>query len=406
MPRRFTDIFIRNLKPKASLYDLREAEGFGIRVFPNGAKSWIYLYTFEGRKRRLTLGKYPALALKEARVQYVKAAERLAQGIDPATDRHQKRRSALEAHREPTVAHLVEEYLERWAKPRKRSWARDQAILYKDVIPRWGKRKARDITRRDVVLLLDAIKARGAPIGANRTFEIVRRMFNFAVERGILDSTPTSHVKPVAKENRRDRVLSRAELRQVWSSLETAPISHPIRLALQLILVTGQRKGEVITLEWADLDLKTAWWTIPAHKTKNGLVHRVPLSLMALNIIGELHRCRLSEQWVFASPIGGSQRPITAPAVDHALRRCEFEGVAHFTPHDLRRTMATALGELGFDRLIQDKALNHKDRTVGGIYDRHSYDTEKRLALNAWADHLQAILTGETKPTNVLALKR
>lgn len=408
MPTKFTDVYIKNLPAKVARYDLREGAGFGIRVFPSGEKSWFYIYHHHGRKRRMTLGSYPAMGLKDARQAHAEAARLLAQGIDPAEDKIEKRQAAIVAaeieRKNPTVQTLVHEYLEHWAKPHKRSWVQDARILYKDVLPTWRNRKARDIDRRDLVLVLDAIKARGAPILANRTLAVVRRMFNFAVERGILDTSPAGHIKAPGKENRRDRVLTREEIRIVWHGLDDAPVSDHTRLALRLILVTGQRKGEVLAMEWPEVDINSGWWTIPAGKSKNGLLHRVPLSSMATEIVDELRTMSTSPRWVFPSPRVMSDQPMTGAAVDHALRRCSFEGVGHFTPHDLRRTVGTSLGELGFNRLVQDKVLNHKDNTVGGIYDRHSYDKEKRLALDAWAEHLRGIVTGEVKPSNVVTI--
>lgn len=409
MSKKFTEIFVRNLKPQAKPYTVRESGGFSLRIRPSGVKSWIFTYDFLGQRRNLTLGVYPNLSLKAARSAHTEARELLAQGVDPAEQKQaaaqaKKLQRVIEA-REPTVAALVAEYLENHAEPKKKSWPEDQRILYKDVVPAWGHRKARDITRRDVVTLVDGIARRGAGIAANRTLAVVRRMFNFAIERGILDLTPVSHVKPPAKENRRDRVLNAAEILAFWEQLETTPMSQSIRLALKLMLATGQRKGEILNTQWPDVDLEAGWWTIPAERAKNGVLHRVPLNATALAILRELQALNLPRPWLFPSPCAGGKKPITAMSVDHAIRRCDFDGLAHFTPHDLRRTVATTLGALGFNRLIQDKVLNHVDRTVGGIYDRHSYDKEKQQALDAWDRRLQEILT--ERPTgNVIALQR
>jgi integrase len=182
-------------------------------------------------------------------------------------------------------------------------------------------------------------------------------------------------------------------------------MSQSIRLALKLMLATGQRKGEILNAQWPDIDLEAGWWTIPAERAKNGMLHRVPLNTTALAILRELQALNLPRPWLFPSPRAGGQKPITAMSVDHAIRRCDFDGLAHFTPHDLRRTVATTLGALGFNRLIQDKVLNHVDRTVGGIYDRHSYDKEKQQALDAWDRRLQEILT-ERSNGNVITLQR
>jgi len=409
MSKKFTEIFIRNLKPQAKPYVVRETGGFSLRIRPSGVKSWIFTYDFLGQRRNYTLGVYPDLSLKAARSAHMAARELLAQGLDPAGQKQaevqaKKLQRDMEA-REPNVAALVTEYMENHAKPKKKSWQEDQRILYKDVVPVWGGYKVKDITRRDVVSLVDVVAQRGAGIAANRTLAVVRRMFNFAIERGLLDVTPVSHIKPPAKENRRDRVLSAAETRTFWEQLEFAPISQPIRLALKLMLATGQRKGEILAAQWANVDLHNGWWVIPAERAKNGMLHRVPLNATALAILRQLKALNLPEPWLFPSPREGGKKPITDTAVDHALRRCDFGGLEHFTPHDLRRTVATTLGELGFNRLVQDKVLNHVDRTVGGIYDLHSYDKEKQMALNAWDQRLQEVLVGYFA-SNIIALHR
>ena len=199
---KITDQQARHLKPQAKRFEVMEGNGFGLRVFPTGRKSWVFFYRFDGRLRRMTLGTYPAMSVKQAHAAHGKALADLDRGIDPGavavTTRRETRLAA-------TVAALAEEYLEKWAKPRKRSWAEDARILKLDVLPAWGRRKARDITRRDVILLLDGIVERGAPIAANRTLEITRKMFNFAIARDLLSENPCSLVDPPGEERQRTR---------------------------------------------------------------------------------------------------------------------------------------------------------------------------------------------------------
>ena len=161
----FTDRYIRALEPKEGqkrFYDVRESsgEGFGVSVFPSGEKSFFFIYHFASRKRRMTLGKYPHCSLADARRLHRDAMKVLADGKDPALERHKERKGERDSL---TVDRLIQEYLEIWAKPRKRSWAADQRMLHKDIRPLWGKLKAKDVTRRDVIQLLDKIKERGAP---------------------------------------------------------------------------------------------------------------------------------------------------------------------------------------------------------------------------------------------------
>jgi integrase len=417
---RLTDRGIAALKPKADRYEIWEdgRTGLGIRVSPAGRKSWVYMYRFGGKPRRMTLGAYPVLGLAKVRVKHAQAKEQMEKGIDPGSVHVETRRAERQAE---TVKDLADEYLEKWAKPRKRSAAEDERILNHDVLPTWGRRKARDITRRDVILLLDRIVERGAPIQANRTLAVVRKMFNFAVGRDILDATPAAMVKAPAKENQRERTLSTDEIKTLWVGLDKAGVGLAICLALRLELATAQRKGEVAGARVAEFDLDENVWTIPAERSKNGKAHRVPLSSFAVEIIKQAialadsqaqaraQRCGLTEpdkpEWLFPSPRVG--RPITPESINHALRNArEVIGIEDVTPHDLRRSAASAMASLGINRLVISKVLNHVETGVTAVYDRHGYDQEKRHALDTWAGHLESIVSGKPKAGNVVSLAK
>ena len=387
---KFTDRQIKALKPKKGRYEVWEdnGKGFGVRVSPAGRISFIFLYRFQGKSRRMTFGVYPAMSLADAHASHAKARQLLEKGVDPATIEQEEKE---ESRRSPSVKRLVNEYIEKYAKPRKRSWKEDERILHKDVLPRWGKRKAQDITRRDIILLLDEIVERGALIQANRTLAAIRKMYSFAMGRGVLESSPCVAIPSPSKENRRDRVLSDKEIKTFWEKLDTARMDRSTSLALKLQLITAQRKGEIAGAEWQDFDIKSGLWTIPAEKAKNGFPHRVPLSQLAIEILNELKELNGELQWLFPSPREGQH--IAETSVDHAVRsNAEHFGIDHFTPHDLRRTAASMMTASGTQRLTVGKVLNHVETGVTSVYDRHSYDTEKREALEAWGRKLQSII--------------
>jgi integrase len=399
---KFTDRQIRSLKPKKERYEVWETngKGLGVRIAPTGRRSFIFLYRFQGTSRRITFGIYPEISLADAHAAHSKARQLLERGTDPAMVEQDAKE---ESRRSPSIKRLVEEYIEKYSKLRKRSWKEDERILNKDVVARWGKRKAQDITRRDIILLLDEIVDRGALIQANRTLATIRKMYSFAMGRGILESSPCVAIPAPSKENRRDRVLSEDEVRTFWEKLNTAKMEKATALALKLQLITAQRKGEVVGAEWIDFDLKRSWWTIPAEKSKNGFPHRVPLSSLAIEILNELKKMIGDSQWLFPSPREGQH--IAETSVDHAVRvNAEHFGIAHFTPHDLRRTTASMMTASGIQRLTVSKILNHVESGVTAVYDRHSYDKEKRQALNAWSHQLESFLTG--KRAKVVNLKR
>jgi integrase len=418
VPRlKLTDRGVQAIKPPASgqvdYFDER-LSGFALRVSATGRKAWVVMYRHAGRLRRLTLKRpYPALGLADAREEAEKLLARVALGEDPAA----QRRSAQDA---PTFGDVVREYLERHAKPRKRSWREDERILRVYVPAAWRGMKAHAITRRDVRELIADLAER-TPIMANRVFACVRKVFNFAVRWDLVPASPCVGIERPAAERQRDRVLTADELRRLWAALGGVGSLGTI---LKLMLYTAQRGGEVKTLAWTDLDLDGGWWTIPAEKAKNGLAHRVPLSAPAIALLRELRDGANGSPWVFAS-VGKSGHVETLKSALDRVRRATGErcgecagcatgarcraprNVVEFVPHDLRRTVATFLtSELGVSRLVVSKLLNHVEMGVTKVYDRASYDREKAAALNAWAARLEAIVSGEAAMAKVLPLAR
>lgn len=405
MTTKLTDVRVQSLKPKKDRYEVWDpaAPGFGVRVTPKGAKSFVYVYRFDSTPRRMTLGRYPKLTLAQARIKYAAAKAALDEkGVDPGklvVDGCAASRSA------PTVSQLVDEYIEKWAQPRKRSWKEDRRLLNHDVIPAIGRKKAEIVTRRDIRLLLDSIIERGAPVTANRVLAVVRKMFRFAISRDIVQSNPCEAIEAPAKESSRERVLSESEIRTLWQELESDVLhmSESVRMVFRFMLATGQRKGEVVGAEWDEFDLASGWWTIPAEKAKNGLPHRVPLSPLALKLLTKIEKTTGDTDYLFPSSQGS--KPIRDDAISKAVRRNESAlNIAHFTPHDLRRTVASQMASAGISRLVISKILNHVDSGVTAVYDRHSYDADKRKALNAWARQLEAITSGK-KSGKVVRIK-
>ncbi len=399
---KFTDRKIAALKPKATRYEIWEdgRTGFGVRISALGRKSWVYMYRFGGKARRMTLGVYPAVSLADAHVKLAEAKRKLDKGVDPGVEAVQARQAERRAE---TVTELVDEYLEKYARPRKRTAAEDERCLKKDITPYWGRRKVKSIRRRDVILLLDRVVDRGSPIMANRLLAVLRRTFGFAVDRDILEVNPCLGVKAPGMETRRDRVLSESEIATFWHGLNKTKMSDQVRLALKFQLVTAQRRGEVIEAPWAEIDLEGRVWTISAERSKNGIAHTVPLSPLALELLEEIRTCGGASEWLFPSPKRRG-RPITRRAANHALAaNRSVIGVDDFATHDLRRSSASHMTALGIPRLVVGKLLNHSERKdITAVYDRHSYDPEKRHALDVWGRRLEEIISGKLATSNVI----
>jgi len=421
---KFTDKYIANLKPTEKMFQIREGKGFGVRVLPSGHKIWIFTYTYDGKRRQMNLGSYPDKSLADAHAAHAAAFSILNDKHhprDPQEERDQKHNAERQAREErrlaSTVADLIKEYIEKHAKATKRSWSEDERILNKDALTAWGKRKAADIKKRDVVLLLESIIERGSPGSANSNFKIIRKMFRFAVERDILEHSPCDGVKMPAPLNRGDRVLTEAEIKTLWSNIDTCNASDETRRAIKLILVTAQRPGEVIGMHASEIDGK--WWTVPAERSKNKKAHRVYLTDTALALIGNTE----GKGFIFPSPHlteetpeeKPKEQPMTRLAISQVVSRnlafpvkvngkSVFDkdgkpvtenklGIGDFTPHDLRRTAATFMSQLGFMDEVIDAVLNHTKQGIIRTYNLNRYDKEKQQALESWERKLNSIFT-------------
>jgi len=386
MPRIvFTDRSIRAIQPTpdgtVEYFDTdRRIPGFGLRAFESGRISWFVLYRYRGRSRRLTLGLFPTLGLANARAKAREALATVLAGDDPAGNK--------QAHRHaPSFKYLVEQYMERHAKPRKRTWKADERAFRLYAPKDWWTMNAQDIRRADVRDVLDSIVGR-APIQANRVLASFRKLFNFGVSRDLLEQNPCWGIEQPAPARQRDRVLTPNELRQVWQAIEEE-LDRATAALFKLYLLTAQRGGELRSMAWVEVDFETGWWVVPSGRAKNRLAHRVPLGVMALDLLRGLRETGNSP-WVFATPSDRGYRETAHKATSRIRQRSGVD----FVPHDLRRTTASYMTSLGISRLVVGKILNHVERGVTAVYDRYSYDREKRAAVDLWTGALSDIVGG------------
>ena len=360
-----------------------EVRGLGLRISSTGRMSWFVLYRIPGDTKihRYTLNpNYPYVSLGEARDQARALLVEIRKGSDPAEGRKTEKKA-------PTFREVAEEFLEKHAK-KCRKYAEFIRALEKDVLPSWGDRKAKDIRKRDVIDLLDAIADRPAPIQANRTLALVRKVFNWAISRDILEFNPCAQVKPISEENERERVLDDAEILRAWKAFDA--LDSSVGSIFKLMLLTAQRGGEVRKMRWGDIDLTGAWWTIPAEVAKNARTHRVSLSSPALELLKEIRQLHTDPCWVFPSPTRQGQ-PISE--IQKAFQRARLSsGLDDFVAHDLRRAASTGMRRLGVSQEDLSKVLNHSRKNVTDRYDRYECDAEKRRALDIWAEHLTSLI--------------
>lgn len=402
--RKLTDLFVERVKPPAEgrieFFDAA-FPGLALQVTETGSKSWCAFYRFNGRLRRFTIGSYPALKPAQARSEAAAALERVREGVDPA----EEKRSGRE-RRTPgtdTFGAVALDYLERHHKKNSRlsTFLEAKRDIEHNLLPKWRYLPVASITRRDVLDLIDGILARGAEIQANRTLARLRALFNWAIEQDRVEVSPAARMKPPTSEQARDRVLSDDEVRWFWYACDH--VGWPFGPLARLLLLTAQRRDEVATMTWAEIDLVKRVWTIPRHKAKNDRIHEVQLSEAAIDVLRSLPR--IGNGLVFTttgetavSGFSKSKRRLDLAmliAKRAKLGSCSANAIPGWTLHDLRRTAATGMARLKLPPHVIDRTLNHVSGTIRGVaavYNRFEYVEERRAALEAWGRYVEKIV--------------
>lgn len=385
MKKRFTAKTIENLKApdgkRISVFD-ELTPGFGVRISKSGRKSWFLVYRLHSQQHRLTLGHYPLLSLADARAKAHEALKLVELGIDPAEKK-------AEENKPPDFLNVVEQFIELYAKPKNRTWKEADRILRKHVAPHFKNMRIEDITRRDVVKMLDTFVARGSSTQANRVLAQVRKMLNWCADRGIIEQSPIAGLEPPARNVARDRVLTDDEIVAFWRTCES--FDWPFGTIFRLLLLTGQRRGEVAAMRWSQIDFKSATWVIPREIAKNNRTHNVPLSQMALKLLQTTPS--IDDQDYIFSTTGKT------PVSGYGHLKARFDDACGFTGwriHDLRRTAASGMARLGIAPHVVEKILNHSSGIISGVaavYNRYGYDDEKRLALEAWGEQVEQLVS-------------
>lgn len=296
---------------------------------------------------------------------------------------------------------LAEEYLQKYAIPRKRSWRDDQRSLHRYWIPQFGSRQVHTIERREIVLALEHFRENPIngkkPLGTvlNVHLAIVRKMFNWAISQALLDANPCHMVGKPAKQINRERVLEMPEFEAIFETMEDPDVgvTTTLKMIVYMMALTGARRAEVCHMKWAEVDLRRATWTIRETRTKNSHGRVIPLSTQAVEILKywKANKQRKGNPWVF---VGRDQRsepkPISPDSVNNAVVRIrQAVGFSDWTPHDIRRSAGTHMRRLGCDHHTLKLILGHSlNNNVTAIYDRYDAMDERREALQRWGDDL------------------
>jgi integrase len=390
--------------PKAREYPDGHVTGLYLAVHPSGKKSWYLRYRAAGRPSKLTLGPYPVLGLAQARERAIMALGQVVVGGDPAGEKRLARKCGPPWAVLDRVGPIAEGFILRHVPTLSPRWRREVTrMLRADVVPSWDGRRLADIGRADVIELLDRIADRGSGIAANRTLAVLKKLGSWSVERGLIATSPFTAIRAPSVEQSRDRVLDDDELRAVWLAAEG--LGGPFGPIVQLLILLGQRRGEISGLRWAELDFAAHVLSLPKERTKNGRAHVVPLPKMAIEILEKLPRIENTADLVFTASGKG---PVSGFSTAKArLDKLLPAGTPRWCLHDLRRSFASGCARLGTALHVTERLLNHVSGSFAGVtgtYQRHSFAGEKRSAMEAWAKHIERIVSGEAVDDNVVRL--
>lgn len=361
----------------------RDLPGFGLKITPSGRKIFLFQYRFppgrSGKTRRVTIGEYcEGLTPEQARAVAARLRGRVAENIDPFEEEQQAQREVHARNElkrktsERSVANIVTKYIERHVKPRNRSWAEYARLFDHFILPHLGAKQIDDLKRGDIVSLLDDIEASVSRHTADAVLRVLRAMLNWYAVRDdqFVNPIVRGMNRMSAKESARDRILTDAELQAVWCSAQNTP--YPFGPLFQLLLLTAQRRDEVASMRWSDINGDL--WIIPKERYKTGRENVTPLTQTALRVI---HSIPQTGEFVFTTtgktPVSGFSR---------AKRMLDQKsGMSDWRLHDLRRTSRSMMSRAGVPAEVAERVLGHAIPGVAAVYDRHDYVEQKRGAL-------------------------
>lgn len=373
----------------------KDLTGFGVRITAAGAVSFVLRYVVAGRERRFTLGKHPDLSPSAARDHATVLRGKIVAGEDPMEARH-------EARKAPTVDDLCDDYLERHARPKKRSSSveGDESLIRLYIRPKLGARKVASVTSRDLDELHQSLQDR--PYQANRLIALVSKMFSLAVKWGWRPDNPCRGIERFA-ESERDEWLKAEQLGALANTLKAYPDKRAVA-ALLLLVLTGARRGEVLKATWDQFDLGRGVWTKPSHHTKQKKIEHIPLNRDALRLVSNVRRGVLKaigseaklEDFPFLFPGDADGKPL------QNLKRpwkeiCGLAGLNGIRVHDLRHTYASHLVSGGLSLPLVGKLIGHTQAKTTQRY-AHLADDPLRKATAKFGAIFKLASVKRTRP--------
>jgi integrase len=393
-----TALKARQAKPEKKAYKLTDGHGLYLHVMPNGTKAWRYRYRFAGKETVLTLGFYPEMTLEEARNKRTEARNMLREGKNPTHERKQEKHEQRKAAEVATTGHAnsFERVTLEWIEQQRERWSRDHAnavlaTLRADAFPVLGELSVDSIEPPQMLQVIRAIEKRGALEIASKVLQRITAVFRYAVQTGKATYNPASEMRGVLKTRKvkHRAALEAEELPEFLDKLSQGDLHPTTKLALQFVILTATRSGEVRGATWDEIDLEKKLWRIPAARMKMDTPHTVPLSSQAIAILERIGKLFGNDGLIFPG-IRDHSKELSENTLLYALYRLGYHSRA--TVHGFRATFSTIANELGFNGDVIEKALAHEERNrVRAAYHRSEYLEQRRELLQWWADYLDAL---------------
>jgi integrase len=386
---RMTVKAIEALKPSDKRQEIPDAlmRGLYFVIQPSGHRSWCVRYRYNGESRKFTIGSFPAHPLAEAREEAGRVIRAVDEGRDPQNEKQ-------EIAQRDDIAVVAEQFMERYSRRQNRAGtvAANERMFRDYILPAWRGRNIQDIKKRDIVALIEDVAGK-FPVAANRVHALLSKMFAWCANVDIIEASPMTGVARQTKERSRERVLDDAELRRIW--IATAGVGT-FGAVVRMLLLSGQRRDEVLRMTWDEIDLDKRVWNLPPERVKNSRAHAVPLSDEAVKIIESRPR---TGKHVFP----GVHRSRGKTALDRAIGE-----MVPWCLHDIRRTVSTNLARMGISLQVTERLLNHRGGSISGVaavYNWHSNEAEMRTAVQALGRFVVGLAEGRPGCT-ILPLSR
>lgn len=411
MPR-LSDTKIRSSKPRAKPFKLYDADGLFLIVNPNGSKWWRQRYRFAGREQLLSLGVYDAITLADARDRSDEIRKLVAKGVDPSAHRKAQTAALIDAKANTLKAVAIA-----WHDKFKPQWSEHHAhrVLQRlddNVFPWLGAKALRDVTSADILACVDRMAKRGAYDTARRVLQILKKVFKWAIGRGLIAASPAAHIEPREQlpsidVRHRAAITDPKLLGSLMRAIDGYQGGLVVKCALQLIALTFVRPGELRHAEWSEfsLDGDEPTWRIPAAKMKmGGEDHIVPLARQAVSILREIQPLTGADGRGYLFPsIRNASRPISENTVNIALRAMGFTQQQHCS-HGFRGTASTLLNEQQWNKDAIELQLAHMPRDkVRASYNGAAHLPLRRKMMQSWANYLDGL---KAESSNVVPIKR